>query len=162
MLGHSIFIQSSVLLSSVNHLCLTPCNCMNHSTPGLPFHHQLPEFTQTHVHWVGDDIQPSHPLSSPSPPAPNPSQHQSFFGIDHLVISMCRVFSCVVGREFAMTSVFSWQNSISLCPTSFYIPRPNVPVTPGVSWLPTFSFQFPIMKRTSFLDVSSRRCCWSS
>ena len=50
---------------------------MNCSTPGLPVHHQLPEFTQTHVHWVGDAIQPSHPLSSPSPPAPNPSQHQS-------------------------------------------------------------------------------------
>ena len=52
---------------------------MNCSTPGLPVHHQLPEFTQTHVHWVGDAIQPSHPLSSTSPPAPNPSQHQSFF-----------------------------------------------------------------------------------
>ena len=51
---------------------------MNHSTPGLPVHHQLPEFTQTHVHRVSDAIQPSHPLSSPSPPAPNPSQHQSF------------------------------------------------------------------------------------
>ena len=52
---------------------------MNRSTPGLPVHHQLPEFTQTHVHGVGDAIQPSHPLSSPSPPAPNPSQHQSLF-----------------------------------------------------------------------------------
>ena len=52
---------------------------MNHSTPGLPVHHQLPEFTQTHVHRVGDAIQPSHPLSSPSPPAPNPSQNQSPF-----------------------------------------------------------------------------------
>ena len=51
---------------------------MNCSTPGLPVHHQLPEFTQTHVHWVSDAIQPSHPLLSPSPPAPNPSQHQSF------------------------------------------------------------------------------------
>ena len=51
---------------------------MNCSTPGLPVHHQLPEFTQTHVHRVSDAIQPSHPLSSPSPPAPNPSQHQSF------------------------------------------------------------------------------------
>ena len=49
---------------------------MNHSTPGLPVHHQLPEFTQTHLHRVGDAIQPSHPLSSPSPPAPDPSQHQ--------------------------------------------------------------------------------------
>ena len=52
---------------------------MNCSMPGLPVHHQLPEFTQTHVHWVGDAIQPSYPLSSPSPPAPNPSQHQSLF-----------------------------------------------------------------------------------
>ena len=52
---------------------------MNHSTPGLPVHHQFLEFTQTHMHRVGDAIQPSHPLSSPSPPAPNPSQHQSLF-----------------------------------------------------------------------------------
>ena len=52
---------------------------MNCSTTGLPVHHQLPEFTQTHIHRVGDVIQPSHPLSSPSPPAPNPSQHQSLF-----------------------------------------------------------------------------------
>ena len=51
---------------------------MNHRSPGLPVHHQLPEFTQTHVHRVGDAIQPSHPLSSPFPPARNPSQHQSF------------------------------------------------------------------------------------
>ena len=54
----------------------TLCNPKNRSTPGLPVHHQLPEFTQTHVHWVGDAIQPSHPLSSPSPPALNLSQHQ--------------------------------------------------------------------------------------
>ena len=59
--------------------CLTLCDPMNRSTPGLPVHHQLPEFTQTHVHRVGDAIQPSHPPSSPSPPAPNPSQHQSLF-----------------------------------------------------------------------------------
>ena len=52
---------------------------MNHSTPGLPVHHQLPEFTETHICRVSDAIQPSHPLSSPSPPAPNPSQHQSLF-----------------------------------------------------------------------------------
>ena len=70
-----------------------------------------------------------------------------------MVMSMCRVFSCGVGRVFAMTSVFSWQNSISLCPASFYTPRPNLPVTPGVSFLSTFAFQSPIMKRTSFLGV---------
>jgi len=57
----------------------TRCDPMNRSMPGLPVHHQLPEFTQTHVHRVCDAIQPSHPLSSPSPPAPNPSQHQSLF-----------------------------------------------------------------------------------
>ena len=65
--------------SSVAQSCLTLYNPMNHSMPGLPVHHQLPEFTQTHVHRVGDAIQPSHPLSSPSPAAPNPSQHQGLF-----------------------------------------------------------------------------------
>ena len=63
---------------SVTQSCLTLCNPMNRSTPGLPVHHQVLEFTQTHVHWVSDAIQPSHPLLPPSPPAPNPSQHQSF------------------------------------------------------------------------------------
>ena len=70
---------SSVQFSSVTQLCPTLCDPMNCSTPGLPVHHQLSEFTQTHVGQVGDAIQPSHPLSSPSPPAPNPSQHQSLF-----------------------------------------------------------------------------------
>ena len=69
----------SVQFSSVAQLCPTLCDPMNHSTPGLPVHHQLPEFTQTHVHQLGDAIQPSHPLLSPFPPAPNPSQHQSLF-----------------------------------------------------------------------------------
>ena len=69
---------SSVQFSSVAHSCLTPCHPMNRSTPGLPVHHQLPGFTQTHVHWVGDAIQPSHPLSSPSPPALNPSHIRVF------------------------------------------------------------------------------------
>jgi len=69
----------SVQFTSVAQLCPTLGDPMNRSTPGLPVHHQLPEFTQTHVHRVGDAIQPSHPLSSPSPPAPNPSQHQSLF-----------------------------------------------------------------------------------
>ena len=63
--------------SSVAQSCPTLLDPMNRSTPGLPVHHQLPEFTQTHIHRVSDAIQPSHPPSSPSPPAPNPSQHQS-------------------------------------------------------------------------------------
>ena len=68
-----------VQFSSVTQLCPTLCDPMKRSTPGLPVHHPLPEFTQTHVHRVSDAIQPSHPLSSLSPPAPNPSQHQSLF-----------------------------------------------------------------------------------
>ena len=82
---HQSFLMSwllellSVQFSSVTQSCPSLCDPMNCSTPGLPVHHQLPEFTQTHVHQVGNAIQPSHPLSSPSPPAPNPSQHQGLF-----------------------------------------------------------------------------------
>ena len=71
--------MSPVQFSSVAQSRPTPCDPMDCSTPGFPVHHQLLEFTQTHVHQVSDAIQPSHPLSSPSPPAPNPSQHQSLF-----------------------------------------------------------------------------------
>ena len=66
-------------IRSVAQLCPTLCHPMNRSTLGFPVHHQLPEFTETHVHRVSDAIQPSHPLSSPSPPAPSPSQHQGLF-----------------------------------------------------------------------------------
>ena len=70
---------NTLQFSSVAQSCLTLCDPMNHSTPGLPVHHQLPELTQTHVHRVSDAIQPSHPLSFPSPPAFNLSQHQGLF-----------------------------------------------------------------------------------
>ena len=70
---------SHVQFSSVTQSCLTLCDPRNHSMPGLPVHHHLPELTQTYVHQVSDAIQPSHPLSSPSPPAPNSSQHQGLF-----------------------------------------------------------------------------------
>ena len=69
----------TVQFSSVAQPCLAVCDPMNRSTPGLPVHNQLLEFSQTHVHRVSDAIQPSHPLSSPSPPAPNPSQQQGLF-----------------------------------------------------------------------------------
>ena len=75
----SLLLSRSAQFSSVAQSCPTHCDPMNCSTPGLPIHHQLPEFTQTRVHRVSDAIQPSHPLSSPSPPAPNPSQHQGLF-----------------------------------------------------------------------------------
>jgi len=68
--------EKAIQFSSVVQSCQTLCNPMNRRVPDLPVHHQLPEFIQTHVHPVGDAIQPSHPLSSPSPPAPTPSQHQ--------------------------------------------------------------------------------------
>ena len=69
----------SVQFSSVAQSCPTLCDPMDFSTPGFPVYDQIPEFTQTHVHWAGDAIQPSHPLSSPSPPAFSLSQHQGFF-----------------------------------------------------------------------------------
>ena len=74
-----LLLPYPVQFSSVTQLCPTLCDPMNCSMPGLSVNHQLLEFTQTHVQQVSDAIQPSHPLSSPSPPAPNPSQHQSLF-----------------------------------------------------------------------------------
>ena len=82
-IGHRIMKRWTRLkwlqFSSVAQSCPTLCDPMNRSTPGLPVHYHHPEFTQTHIHQVGDAIQPSHPLLSPSPPVPNPSQHQSLF-----------------------------------------------------------------------------------
>ena len=75
----SITILASVQFSSVAQSCPTLCDPMDYSTPGFPVHHQLPELTQTHVHQVGDAIQPSHSLSSPSPPTFNTAQHQDLF-----------------------------------------------------------------------------------
>ena len=83
-----------VQLSSVTQSCLTLCHPMNRSITGLPIHHQLPEFTQTHVHQVGDAIQPSHSLLSPSPLAPNPSQHQSFSNESTLHMRWPKYWSC--------------------------------------------------------------------
>ena len=74
-----LYLRCPVQFGSVAQSFPTLCDPMNLSTPGLPVHHQLLKFTQTHVHRVGDAIQPSHPLSSPFPPAPSPSQHQGFF-----------------------------------------------------------------------------------
>ena len=80
MLNNIVLVStiSSVQFSSVTQPCPTLCDPMKHSSPGLPVHHKLPEFTQTHVHRVGDAIHPCHPLSSPSPPAPNPSSISVF------------------------------------------------------------------------------------
>ena len=77
--GNAKEYSKSDQIRSVAQSCRTHCDPMNRSTPGLPVHHQLLKFTKTHVHRVGDAIQPSHPLLSPFLPAPNPSQHQSLF-----------------------------------------------------------------------------------
>ena len=76
--------QQDYQFSSVAQSCPTICNPTNHSTPGLPVHHHLLEFSQSHIHRVGDATQPSHPLSSPFPPAPNPSQHSESFPMSQL------------------------------------------------------------------------------
>ena len=85
------YIFPSVQFSSVAQSCLTLCDPMNRSTPGLPVHHQLLEFTQTHIHRVSDAIQPYHPLLSPSPPASNPSHHQSLFQLVNSSHDMAKV-----------------------------------------------------------------------
>ena len=99
-------------------MCPTLCDPMNCSTPGLPVHHQLPEFTQTHVHQVGDAIQASHPLSSPSPSAPNPSQHQSLFSESTLHMRWPKYwsfsFSTVLPKKSQGRSPSEWTVWISL------------------------------------------------
>ena len=92
----------------------------NRSTPGLPVQHQLPEFIQTHIHWVGDAIQPSHPLSSPSPPAPNPSQHQSLFQWVNSLHEMAKYwsfsFSIIPSKEYPGLISFrmDWLNLLAV------------------------------------------------
>ena len=110
----------SVQVSSVAQSCPTLCDPMNRSTPGFPVHHQLPEFTQTTVHRVRDAIQPSHPMLSPFPPAPNPSQHQGLFQ------GLCSAHQVAKVLESDSASVLptniqgwfplGWTGLISFCP----------------------------------------------
>ena len=112
----------SVQFSSVAQLWTTLCNPMDCSMPGLPVHQQLPEFTQTHVHWVGGTIQPSHPLTSPSPSAFNLSQHQGLFkwvffasgGQSTGVSGSASVFPMNIQNWFplGLTSLISWVSKV--------------------------------------------------
>ena len=103
-----------VQFSSVAQSCPTLCDPMNHSTPGLPVHHQLPEFTQTHVHWIGDAIQPSHPLLSHSPPAPNSSQHQGLFQWVNLLMRWPKYWSFSLSISPSRWSPLGWTDLIFL------------------------------------------------
>ena len=128
-------------VQSVAQSCPTLCDPMKHSTPGLPVHHQLPEPTQTHVHWVGDAIQPSHPLSSPSPPAFNLSQHHIFSNESALRISSVQFSSVQLlsrVRIFATPWITACQGSLSItnsqslpkpCPSSWWCHQPSHPVS---------------------------------
>ena len=121
--------SSSVQFSSVAQSCPTLCNPMDCSMPGLPVHHHLPEFIQTHVHWVGDAIQPSHPLSSPSPPALNLSQHQGLFkwvSSLHQVAKLWHRSNRVKGSQINRTTLIHCDlGSLGLLST--YTPRKRAP-----------------------------------
>ena len=105
---------SLVQFSSVAKSCPTHCNPMNRNTPGLPVHHQLPESTRTHVHWVGDAIQPSHLLSSASPPTLNLSQHQSLFQWVSSSHQVAKASASVLPMNTQDWSPLGWTGWISL------------------------------------------------
>ena len=116
---HSVlFSLSSVQFSSVAQSCPTLCDPMNRSTPGLPVHHHLLEFIQTQVHRVSDTIQPSLPLSSPYPPAPNPSQHQGLLNESVLPLRWPQYwsfsFSISPSNEYSRLISLGWTGWISL------------------------------------------------
>ena len=98
-------------VQSFSHVWLDPMNC---STAGLPVHHQLLEFTQTHVHQVGDTIQPSNPLSSLSPSAPNPSQHQSLFQLVNSLHDVAKALASFLPKDIQGWSPLEWTGWISL------------------------------------------------
>ena len=135
----------SVQFSSVAQSCPTLCDPMDFSTPGLPVHHQLLEFTQTHVHWVGDAIQPSHPLSSPSPPTFNLSQHQDLFQWVSSSHQVARVLEFQLQHQS-----FQW-----IFRTGFYIPRPS-------QTCPSFPIPLPATALIQILIIFFLICLSSS
>ena len=148
--------------SSVAQSCLTLCDPMNRSTPGLPVHHQLPEFTQTHVHRVGDAIQPSHPLPSPSLPALNLSQHQglffsfSWFLYLYFQLSwLCRVFSNESALHIRWPKY--WSFSFNISPSNEY----SGLISFRMDWVDLLTVQFSVFS-LSFLSLSLPAFKWPS
>ena len=141
--------DGQLCFSSVSQLCPTLCDPMICSTPGLPVHHQLPEFTQTHADRVGDAIQPSHPLSSPSPPAPSPSQHQGLFQWVNSLHEVAKVLDSLYFWDFfcnwLLTKVFwfffffSFQYCLSGHPTLPCNVLKPLCWTVGWTWLPPWT-----------------------
>ena len=131
------FLSYSVQFSSVAQSCPTLCDPMNRSPPGLPVHHQLLEFTQTHIHQVSDAIQPSHPLSSPSPLAPNPSQHQSF----------------------PMSQLFAWgDQSTGVSALAPFLPKKSQGWSPS-EWIGWISLQSKGLSRVFFNTTVQNYIC---
>ena len=134
---------SSVQFSSVTQSCLTLCDPLNRSTPGLPVHHQHPESTQTHVYCVSDAIQPSHPLSSPSPPAFNLSQHQGLSNESALRNQWPKYWS------FSISPSSEYSGLISFGMDGFNLSIPNsvmIPPPPPSFPVPTGNIKFVVNK----------------
>ena len=143
----------TVQFSSVSQSCPTLCDPMNRSTPGLPVHHQLLEPTQTHVHWVGDAIQPSHPLSSPTLPALNLSQHQGLFkwfsSLDQLALVL----------EFQLQhQSFQWIFRTDF-PLNWLV---RSPCSPRDSQESSPTPQFKILQRSAFFTVQISHDYWKN
>ena len=156
-----------VKFSSVAQSYPTLCDPMNCSTPGLPVHHQRLEFTQTHVHRVSDAIQPSHPLSSPSPPAPNPSQHQGLFQWVNSSHEVARVFSNE--STLLMRWPKYWSFSFSIIPSnehpgliSFRVDWLDLLAVQGTlkSLLQHHSSKASILRHSAFFTVWYVWKCW--
>ena len=148
--AEALWVQFYVQFSSVAQSCPTLFDPMNRSTRGLPVHHQLLEFTQTHVHWVGDAVQPPHPLSSPSPPAPNPSQHQSLFqcqlftsGGQSIGVSASASFLPMNTQDWSPSEWTGWislqskglSRVFSNTPVQFHVPRMKVSLLAHREWV---------------------------
>ena len=153
-------LSEIVLFSSGTQSCLTLCDPINRSTPGLPVHHQLPESTKP---MSIASVMPFNYLILCHPllllPSIFPSirvfSNESALTSSGLGIGVSASTSALPMNiqgwfPLGLTDLISWQNSVSLCLASFCIPRPNLPITPGISWLLAFAFQSPMMKLTSF------------
>ena len=153
---------TSVQFSSVSQSCPTLCDPMNRSTPGLPVHHQLPEFTQTHVHRVSDALQPSHPLSSPSPPAPNPSQHQGLFQWVSSSHEMAKVLEIQLQRQYCTSHplsgvLYNTGTSVSLT-YSTHSPTPPSCSHQGIPCIWDYLCLIKFVHFSWFLDFTYKWC----